>query len=48
MKTSKIREIVRHIERGISTIRKTRDRVMMREAILRIRQLRGILENRRV
>ena len=29
---------------GLSTIRKSRDRQMMREAILRIRQLRGMLE----
>lgn len=47
MKTNKIQEIVRYLERGLSTIRKSGDRAMMREAILRIRQLRGILEVRR-
>lgn len=37
-------EILVILTNGLSTIRKSGDRQMMREAIIRIRQLRGILE----
>lgn len=44
--TQQIREILGHLENGLSTIRRNRDRSMMRDAVIRIRQLRGILQVR--
>lgn len=41
-----IKEILGHLTNGMKAIRKSGDRQMMREAVLRIRQLRGILEVR--
>jgi len=44
--TAQIKEILTNLEGGLSTIRKTGDRSMMRDAVMRIRQLRGLLEIR--
>lgn len=44
--SQQIKEILRHLESGLSTIRRNRDRSMMREAVMRIRQFRGILQAR--
>jgi hypothetical protein len=44
--SEQIKEILGHLENGLSVIRKNRDRGMMRETVIRIRQLRGILEVR--
>jgi hypothetical protein len=46
MPTKQIREIERTLTQGLSVIRRTRDRSFLREAVMRIRQLRGILELR--
>ena len=44
--TAVINEILATLTNGVSAIRKSGDRQMMREAVIRIRQLRGILELR--
>lgn len=46
MPTEQILQIVAALEGGIPAIRKSRNRAMMAEAVLRIRQLRGILQTR--
>lgn len=41
-----IKEIIAQLIRGIPVARKIRNRELMTETVLRIRQLRGILEAR--
>jgi len=41
-----IKWIESNLVAGLSTIRKHRDRKMMRDAVMRIRQLRGIMQLR--
>ena len=43
MSRSQIAYVLMTLENGLSTIRKSGDREMMRETVIRIRQLRGIL-----
>ena len=44
--TAQIKEILSGLEANVSTARKSGNRNLMRETVLRIRQLRGILEVR--
>lgn len=46
METNAIRRILSGLEANVSTARKSRDRNLMRETVIRIRQLRGLLEVR--
>lgn len=39
-----IREILKQLEAHVRTARQSRDRQLMRETVIRIRQLRGMLE----
>lgn len=43
---SQIKQILSVLESVVSTARKSRDRRLVAETVLRIRQLRGILESR--
>ena len=44
--TAQIKEILAGLEANVSTARKSGDRSLVRETVLRIRQLRGLLEVR--
>lgn len=43
---TQIKQILASLEANVSTARKSGDRNLMRETVLRIRQLRGILQVR--
>lgn len=43
---AQIKQILAHLEASIPAARQSRDRALMAETILRIRQMRGLLEVR--